>query len=294
MKQFLRSTEQASVWNTTLKAVLSAIVVIGAISLSLAACKKDKQDPPPPAGDIDLEVTFGNTAVDFSLIDSGYVILKKSGSANQVFKRLNKKTKLLSFSLEDLSAGDWTAELYLFARFNATGGRRYQQEKAFTVPAGGLKEKINIPAPTGAIADSWKPYAFFRHETLGVSVAVALDNRDPHFDMQVRENKWEFFYIERYASNRLEGGANAKVAEAIWQCRDNCYTSDKFINDNTSFKSFVQEVGNKSWNNGLIIMTWGNERPVRVSNSMTLSRQAESDCPSVTTGSSMSISSLVK
>ena len=43
-----------------------------------------------------------------------------------------------------------------------------------------------------------------------------------------------------------------------------------------------------------IIKTCGRERPHKVSNSIMLSRLAESDCPCSTTGSSISISSLVK
>lgn len=43
-----------------------------------------------------------------------------------------------------------------------------------------------------------------------------------------------------------------------------------------------------------IIITCGSDRPLMVSSSIMLSKQAESDCPSVTTGSSISISSFVK
>ncbi|WP_276485006.1 hypothetical protein [Paraflavitalea pollutisoli] len=257
MKKLLLNKDRRFFCGIGLTALGKNIVVISAITVSLVACRKDRQDPPPPTGEINLEVAFGTGAVDYSLIDSGFVVLKKAGATNQFFKRFSKKDKLLWFSLEDLTAGNWTAEMYLFSRFDATGGRRYQQEKAFTLPAGGLKESISLTAPTGAITDSWKPYAFFRQEEQGVSVAVALDNTNPHFDVQVRDNTWNFFYIERYASNRLEGGANAKVAEMIWECRDGCYTADKYINNKTAFLPFVQEVGSKFWNNGLIIVVIG-------------------------------------
>lgn len=232
---------------------LVRLFFIVTITTLFIACRKDKGKPVPP-GEKELVVSFSGASIAYNLVDSGFVVLKKEGSATQIFKRFEKKTDKLNFSIEDLSAGNWTAEMYLFARFNASAGRRYRQEKTFTIPAGGAKEGIALTAPTGAITDSWKPYAFFRDEGMGVSVAVALDNTDPHFDVQVKDTRWDLYYIERYANNRLQGGANAKVAEYIWSCDNGCYTSEKFIDNNTGFLPFTQEVGNKEWNNGLIIV----------------------------------------
>lgn len=227
--------------------------LIGGILISLAACRKDKDRPQEPV-EKTLQVKFKTGSVAYNLVDSAFVVLKKEGTSTQIFKRFEKGTDILRFSVEDLAAGNWTAEMYIFARFNASAGRRYRQDKTFTIPAGGAQAGIILDAPTGAITDNWKPYAFFRHEGEGVSVAVALDNTDPHFDIQVQSTPWKLFYIERYANNRLTGGANAKVAEYIWSCDNGCYTSDKFINNDTGFLPFTQEVGNKDWNNGLIIV----------------------------------------
>jgi hypothetical protein len=231
------------------------LVLIASVFTLLMACKKNKDQPEPePPGDKNLLVNFSTTTIDYSLVDSAFVILKKAGSAQQIFKRFEKHTATLLFSIDDLSAGNWTAEMYIFARFNTSAGRRYRQDKTFTIPGGGARDHITLAAPTGSITDAWKPYAFFRHEAEGVSIAVALDNTDPHFDIQVSNTKWDLYYIERYANNRQQGGANAKVAEYIWSCDTGCYTSDKFINNNTGFLPFTQDVGNKDWNNGLIIV----------------------------------------
>ncbi|AXY77791.1 hypothetical protein D3H65_29070 [Paraflavitalea soli] len=237
--------------------LLHLLIIFTALAL-FTACKKDKgHDPDPdPSGDKELLVNFSTTSVAYNLVDSGFVVLKKQGAANQFFKRFEKKTDAISFSIGDLSAGNWTAEMYIFARFNGSAGRRYRQDKTFTIQSGGAKENITLAAPTGAITDAWKPYAFFRHEQLGVSIAVALDNTDPHFDIEVKDTRWDLFYIERYANKWLQGpgGPNAKVAEYIWSCDNACYTSDKFINNNTGFLPFIQEVGNNPWDNGLIIV----------------------------------------
>lgn len=240
-------------------ALLRLLLISGSITL-IISCKKDKHNPAPPPAEKELQVNFGTSSIAWNLVDSGFVVLKKEGVTTQVFKRFEKKTNALSFSIDDLTAGNWTAELYIFTRYNQSAGRRYRQDKTFTVPASGAKQGITLPAPTGAVTDSWKPYAFFRDEGAGVSIAVALDAVNPHFDIQVRDTQWDFFYIERYANQRLQSGANAKVAEQIWMCDDGdgCYTSDKFINDNTSFIPFTQEVGNKEWNNGLIIVVLNN------------------------------------
>ncbi|NII29632.1 hypothetical protein HB364_31425 [Pseudoflavitalea sp. X16] len=254
---FIPAGYRSIVYRRLLKrASLLPLLIIGSAITVMISCKKDKHDPAPPPAEKVLQVNFGASSIAWDLVDSGFVVFKREGATSQVFKRFEKKTHALSFSMDDLSAGNWTAEMYIFTRYNQSAGRRYRQDKAFIVPTGGAKQGITLPAPTGAVTDSWKPYAFFRHEGTGVSIAVALDNKDPHFDIQVRDAQWDLFYIERYANQRLQGGANAKVAEQIWMCDngDDCYTSDRFINDNTSFLPFTQEVGNKEWNNGLIII----------------------------------------
>lgn len=228
--------------------------VVCCITALFIACKKDNKGPLRSPAEKAFQINFSAASIDFNLVDSGFVILKKAGAGTQVFKRFDKKANALSFSIEDLGAGNWTAELYIFARFNAAAGRRYGQSKELAIQAGGAQQNIVLAAPTGIITDSWKSYAFFHHQEQGVKVAVALDATNPHFDIEVRDTKWDRYYIERYADNRLAGGANAKVAEQIWQCEDNCYTSDKFISNNTAFIPFVEEVGNKPWNNGLIIV----------------------------------------
>lgn len=232
---------------------LCLLIICTAIAL-FTACKKDKGHNPPT--EKELLVNFSNTSIDMNLVDSGFVVLKREGAANQVFKRFEKKTGTMKFSIDDLGAGNWTAEMYIFARFNASAGRRYRQDKTFTIQSGEAKEAITLTAPTGAITDSWKPYAFFRHEQMGVSIAVALDNTDPHFDVEVRDTPWDLFYIERSANKWVQGpgGPNAFVAEYTWSCDNACYTSDKFINNNTGFLPFTQAVGNKEWDNGLIIV----------------------------------------
>lgn len=232
--------------------VLLAQLLIGLTVLLLTvACKKDKDNPAPPADKV-LQINFSTASVDYNKVDSGYVILKKAGSGTQYFKRLQKKGSSLSIDIDDLPAGNWTAELYIFSRFDDKAGRRFRQDKTFTLSA--TSPSVTLNAPTGTITDAWKPSAFFRDAAHGISVAIPLDNKDPQFDIQVNDTHWDYYYIERYANKRMTGGGKLKVAEGIWDCRDNCYTSDRFINNTTGFIPFTQEVGNKDWDNGLIVI----------------------------------------
>jgi hypothetical protein len=231
---------------------LLAQLLIGLTALLLAvSCKKDKDNPTTPEDKV-LQVNFSTSSIDYNLVDSGFVILKKEGGANQVFKRFEKKTGALSVLIEDLSAGNWTAEMYIFSRHDDKAGRRFRQDKAFTLSS--ASQSVQLAAPTGSITDSWKPYAFFRDAARGISVAVALDNKDPHFDIQLKDTPWDYYYMERYAYKRLAGGAKAQIGEGMWECRDNCFTSDRFIDNKTGFIPFAQQVGNKEWDNGLIII----------------------------------------
>lgn len=235
----------------TTTALLAQLLIGLTVLLMTASCKKDNDAPAPPQDKV-LQVNFSNATVDLNQVDSGFVILKKEGAANQFFKRFEKKTGALSIDIDDLSAGNWTAELYIFSRFDDKAGRRYRQDKTFSIAA--TSQSVQLNAPTGTITDSWKPFAFFRDAARGISVAVALDNKDPHFDIEVRDTPWDFYYIERYASKRIPGGGKQQIGEGIWECHDNCFTSDKLIDNNTAFLPFTQQVGNKEWDNGLIII----------------------------------------
>jgi len=233
--------------------ILLAQLLAGITALLLAtSCKKDKHDS-PPSGEKLLQVNFTTGSIDYNLVDSGYVVLKKEGSKSQYFKRWEKKTNAISIDIEDLPAGNWTAEMYLFSRFDNKAGRRYRQDKTFTIAASGKSVQVN--APTGSITDAWSPNAFFYDAANGLSVAVALDNKDPHFDITVSDSKWKRFYLERYAYKRLQGGGgNALMAEGMYDCDGGCYTSDRLIHNNTAFVPFTQQLGNKEWDNGIIII----------------------------------------
>ncbi len=229
------------------------LLIISSVITSVIACKKDKESSRPPEERI-LQVNFSTATIDFSLVDSGYVILKKNGSGNQVFKRFEKKQATLTFSIDDLSAGDWTAELYIFSRFRQSAGRYYRQDKSFAINS--TAPSITLAGPSGAATDAWKPYAHFRNAAKNISAGVALRSDDPYFFIQVGESKWDYFFVERHAYKKLEGGAKAFIRDAMWVCHagTNCYTADKFISNNQAFVPFGQYLADKDWDYGVIIV----------------------------------------
>lgn len=238
-----------------MKISLLRLLIIGSAISSIISCSKEKNsDPPPPPADPVLQVNFSITTIDINLVDSGYVVLKKNGSSNQIFKRFEKKTGAFSFSIDDLSAGNWTAELYIFSRYNQSAGRYYRQDKAFTIA--GAAQSLQVTGPSGKLVDTWKPYAHFRDAARGISAGVAMNSNDPYFFIEVAESKWDYFFVERHAYKRREGGAKELIRDALWGCHGGtgCYTNDKFINNNTAFVPFGQFLANKDWDHGVIIV----------------------------------------
>jgi hypothetical protein len=124
---------------------LLAQLLIGLTALLLAvSCKKDKDNPTTPEDKV-LQENFSTSSIDYNLVDSGFVILKKEGGANQVFKRFEKKTGALSILIEDLPAGNWTAEMYIFSWHDDKAGRRFRQDKAFTLSTASQSQTAGNP-----------------------------------------------------------------------------------------------------------------------------------------------------
>jgi len=226
-------------------------LILAASVLFAASCKKE-QPQNNPYFDQQLIILFGNTTIPFNLVDSATVIFHKQGSATQVFKRLDKTANSLNTIINDLSKGNWTAEVYIYARSQDTTGRRYLQSVALTTLH--QKEDIKVPAPNGKIDDSWKPSVVFKDADAGIIAAIPLDNREAAFDLLLEDKKWDHFYMERYAHNRTNIG-NEMMAFGKWECSGGCYTYDSMITDTTTFIPFTETVKTKTWNNGEIYLS---------------------------------------
>lgn len=226
-------------------------LILTAAILFAASCKKDSPQN-DSYFDQQLIVQFGNTTIPFNLVDSATVIFRKQGSVTQIFKRLDKKNNSLNAIINDLSKGNWTADVYIYARSTDTTNRRYLQSIALTTLH--HKEDIKVTGPDGKIDDAWKPSVVFTDAGADIIATIPLDNRKAAFDLLLKYKKWDHFYMERYAHNRTNIG-NELMASGKWECSGGCYTYDNMIADSTTFLPFVETVKTKTWNNGEIYLS---------------------------------------
>ena len=225
--------------------ILTAFILFG------VSCKKEHPQN-NPYFDQQLIVQFGSTTIPFNLVDSATVIFRKQGSATQVFKRLDKTANSLNTIINDLSKGNWTADVYIYTRSADTTGRRYLQSVALTTLH--QKEAIKVTAPNGKIDDAWKPFVVFRDAGADIIATIPLDSREASFELLLKDKKWDHFYMERYAHNRTNIG-NETMAFGKWECSGGCYTYDNMITDTTTFIPFTETVKAKTWNNGEIYLS---------------------------------------
>lgn len=216
------------------------------------SCSKSKNDDPgtkqPVAGQ--LAVVFDSKTIPFSLIDSGYVILRKEGNQIPYIKKFIKENNKLRITIDDLTPGNYTASMYVDAHLennNTVIYREYRMEKQ--IKAG--NEGIEVAGPTTALKKDWKAHVVFTNETRGFYTYVPLNGEDPTFEIIRNNKKWTYFYLERAAHER-KGETNKLLSAFSYQCSD-CFGDGQYLHNNTAFKNWSTELANYSWNNGVII-----------------------------------------
>lgn len=227
---------------------LFLLLVLSHLSLAWSGCSKEGPKPQTPAEN--LQVSFSNNTIEFSLVDSGTVIFKKEGSQTPILKRFTKGNKTLEVMVGDLLPGNYAAEIYVFGRLpNGPAGitRRYVQQVGFTLPYT-QAAAITTPGPDGGFRNNWKPHAVLSDAARSIVLTVPLDCRDPYFEFIVNDTRWDYLYIDRVAFKR-NGTMNELMASGKWECDQACYGADRFIGNKTAFAPFVQLLTNKEWDN---------------------------------------------
>ena len=235
------------------KAICSSLY---ALLFLFTACRKTDKAP-DSIPDNHVNITFTSSSIALSLVDSATVTLHKIGNSTQYFLRLQKSNNLLSFPLETLSTGEWTASLIIYTHYKKSQHgddvRVYKQQKTFTLPLSG--SVVNIDAPTGVFTDTWRPFIFFRDQRDNISVTVPIDAADPYFDVVVGDSKWNFFHIQRTTYLRIPGGGgNEQRTHGDWLCTAGCYTNQNAIVNTTAFIPFTQQAALKTWDNGEVLV----------------------------------------
>lgn len=230
---------------------IPGLMILCSAILFLSACKKDHDNKPVPPAE-NLQVKFTNATIGINWVDSAMVIFKKEGSATLIMKRFDKQNNVLTVTVDDLPAGNWTANLYVYAHDAESQipfeGFRYLQEKTFTLPY--TKEQvISVDGPDGKFASPWKSHIVLTDLARSVVLTVPLDCADPYFEFIINDPQYDYLYLDRIAFQR-NGSTNAIVASANWECGNNCYGPDRFIANKTAFLPFTQALQGKAWDNG--------------------------------------------
>lgn len=212
----------------------------------LASCKKDNKPAPQPVIEKNLVISFGNGTIPVSQVDSADVVLKKQGSNTPIYRRFDKGAAGLNLLMDDTQSGNWTAEITIYTKKGTdNSSRMYTRSIGFTLP---LASNLTVAGPTNDLQGNWKQHVVLASINNQVVVVVAADNADPYFDIRVKDSKWDYFYIERHAYNRI-GNNNEPIAADAWDCYTSCYTHDKLIVNTTGFANYAEFMRNKVWNN---------------------------------------------
>ncbi|NML22718.1 hypothetical protein HHL16_17675 [Pseudoflavitalea sp. G-6-1-2] len=228
------------------------MLLLTAATCLAVSCSKSKQEDPetrkPVAGQ--LAVVFDNKTIPFSLIDSGYVVLRKDGNQLPYIKKFIKEKDKLQITIDDLTPGNYTASLYVDAHLednNKVIYREYRMDKQFKAGNDG----IEVSGPTTSWKKDWKPHVVFTNETKEFYAYVPLIGEDPTFEIIRNNKKWTYFYIERAAHER-KGATNKLLSGFSYQCSD-CFGNSEYLYNKTAFKNWSTELANYSWNNGVIV-----------------------------------------
>lgn len=222
------------------------------LAVSILSCKKDAESP--AATDKKLVVNLKNHLISVSDIDSANVVLRKSGSNNPYFFRLQKGTDKLEALIDGLPAGQYTVDVDMYTN-EMPSGKYYQFVQTKAVTMSSSPEPITIEGPDDLGGDGWSARKVAATSSRDIVVLIPLDVNDPYFEIRSNEAVYNFIGVERIA---LQGAA--VVAHKNWQCNTgNCMTNGgRLLFDKTTFLPFTNIIKNAQWTKNEIIITVGN------------------------------------
>ena len=230
---------------------LSYIGIVFILLLTTSGCRKDNK--PPPSPEKSLKIVFSTNTIDFQLVDSAYVLLQKAGMTEPIKKFFKKGNQSLDLPIGDLAEGDWGALAYIYAQLpkrKTNISHRYEQTLSFTVTSSGLSPETK-PGPDGTLTNDWRPHGVITDALRSIFLTVPLDCRDAYYEFVINDPKWDFFYIDRTAMKRNAGGVEI-VASGQWWCDNACYGQNRIIRNRVVFQPFIQDLGSKFWELGMV------------------------------------------
>ena len=217
----------------------------------LTSCKRDSVTDPVRVEDSLLVLSFSETTIAKDLVDSAVAFVKRVSSGIPYMLRFQDDGPGLQISIDGMRAGEYTADIYLYARTaNSTGRREYYRQIKFTM--GSNNGVVTVNAANGKISDVWKSRVVLSYNK-EIDFYVSLDNSDPYFRIRVADtSQWKKVEVKRYANNKIPGAGTELVADHSWKCETACFNNAKLIEDSTSFIPLTERLVGKSWNLGEI------------------------------------------
>jgi hypothetical protein len=213
----------------------------------LTACEKDvvpvpEPTPFPPPVTKELKLQFSNTGIPITDVDSVVVVVRDPARYIKKWQTMTKATTSFSLNLDDLPAGNYTAEIYAYSKTRADlTARQYALTTDIVLP---LQQAAVVNSPTGSFADAWYQRAIFRDGATNTIIIVAMDPRDSFYEIRLNQPIAKNIHLQRYSID-----VNAVVASRSY-IRDlqglvGCAEYSDFI-------PFVQAMNGKSWTKAVI------------------------------------------
>jgi hypothetical protein len=197
-----------------------------------------------------LALSFSNSTIPVSLVDSGYIGLLKKGSITPYLLRFQKAGTEMMIDIDGFK-GEYTADIIIHTRV-AGSDRRREYHRKMTVNIGNNKGKIFVDAPNGTLNDDWQPRIILSYHN-ELDFYVPLDQSDPYFRVAVTDrSKWKRFEVRRSANNKIPGAGTELISGDDWICPGYCFNQLNIIENSQAFLEHANRLKNKTWNFGEI------------------------------------------
>ncbi len=213
----------------------------------LAGCEKDApQKPVPtpipiPVAQV-LTLQFSNTGISINDIDSVVVLVRDQEKNIKKWQTMVRATTSFNIGLQDMAAGNYTAEMYVYSKQRADlTARQFALTTNVALP---LQHAAVVNGPTGTFTDVWYQRAVFREAGNKAVVIVAMDPRDSFYEIRLNQPIAKRIHLQRYAID-----VNALVASK------STYRSIGGLvgfGEYGDFIPFVQAMNGKSWTKGVV------------------------------------------
>ncbi|WP_345948737.1 hypothetical protein ABDD95_18000 [Mucilaginibacter sp. PAMB04274] len=148
-----------------------------------------------------VTIAFPKTSLDINTTDS--VVAVFTNGTTTIRKKATKGGTFYILPLNGVYAGTWQTNFKVYmAPTSATDpARMYRYETNLNTAV-----STSLVAPTGKLADTWKPNLFFISQNYGVKFAVAVLPSDPYYELFLPQTliNYKNIYIERYVYKTID------------------------------------------------------------------------------------------